>query len=59
MIRRAGLHRFALALPPTTDYIHRNNILSHQTVGRWPTFLLPEDLVTSGAAGHGLKGGNG
>jgi len=28
-------------------------------VGRWPTFLLPEDLVTPGAAGHGLKGGNG
>jgi len=51
--------RFALALPTATDYIQLNNILSLQMVGRWPTFLLPEDLVTSGAAGHGFDGGNG
>jgi hypothetical protein len=59
MIRRAGLRRFALAMLSATDYTHDNNILSLQMVGRWPTFLLPEDLVTSGAAGNGSKGGNG
>jgi len=40
-------------MPPTTDYIHPNNILSLQMVGRWPTFLLPEVPVTGGGSGPG------
>jgi hypothetical protein len=27
-------------------------------VGRWPTFLLPEELIMAGVAGRGSKGGN-
>jgi hypothetical protein len=49
---------FALALPSATDYIDGNNILSLQMVGRWPTFLLPEELIMAGVAGRGSKGGN-
>lgn len=40
-------------MPPTTDYIDGNNILSLQMVGRWPTFLLPEVRVTGGGSGPG------
>jgi hypothetical protein len=59
MIRRAGLRRFALAMLSATDYTHDNNILSLQMVGRWPTFLLPEDQSPAIPSAGGQAGGNG